>query len=135
MAKEIERCYADHQPIKDNIDVATLPFNSFGKGAIKNFKCSPDGFVQMAIQLTYYKVRIGIRSSKRQCVLAALTLRAYVRAGIVEILPQLSNRGAKDGIEGVMRVRPCYARQKCIGTLRHFSDYVTLLYVFRIRSE
>ncbi|KAH7704349.1 CRE-CPT-6 protein, partial [Aphelenchoides avenae] len=56
MAKEIERCYEEYQPIKDDIDVATLVFNCFGKGAIKNFKCSPDGFVQMALQLTYFKL-------------------------------------------------------------------------------
>ncbi|KAH7699405.1 CRE-CPT-6 protein, partial [Aphelenchoides avenae] len=56
MSKEIERCYAEYQPIKDNIDVASFVFTEFGKGRIKKFSCSPDAFVQMALQLTYYKL-------------------------------------------------------------------------------
>lgn len=56
MAKEIERCYRDYQPIRENVDLAALVFRDFGKGRIKKFKCSPDAFMQMALQLTYYKV-------------------------------------------------------------------------------
>lgn len=57
MAYEIERCYREYQPIKDNIDVAAFVFREFGKDRIKKFRCSPDAFIQMALQLTYYKAR------------------------------------------------------------------------------
>ncbi|KAG0171267.1 Carnitine O-acetyltransferase mitochondrial [Apophysomyces sp. BC1034] len=39
-----------------NHDLTVLAYNAFGKNQIKKFKCSPDGFVQMTIQLAYYKM-------------------------------------------------------------------------------
>lgn len=39
----------DHQ-------LANLVFGDYGKGLIKKFGVSPDAFVQMAIQLAYYKM-------------------------------------------------------------------------------
>ena len=32
-----------------------MTFSDFGKEILKMFKLSPDGFIQMAIQLAYYK--------------------------------------------------------------------------------
>ncbi|PWY97443.1 acyltransferase ChoActase/COT/CPT [Testicularia cyperi] len=37
-------------------DLAVLDFQGYGKGAIKKFKCSPDAWVQMVIQLAYFKM-------------------------------------------------------------------------------
>jgi len=39
-----------------NHEMTVLAYQSFGKNLIKKFKCSPDGFAQMAIQLAYYKM-------------------------------------------------------------------------------
>ncbi|KAI8092592.1 acyltransferase ChoActase/COT/CPT [Halteromyces radiatus] len=39
-----------------NHDLTVLAFNGLGKNQIKKFKCSPDGFAQMVIQLAYYKM-------------------------------------------------------------------------------
>jgi carnitine O-acetyltransferase len=39
-----------------NHDLATLVFNGLGKQQIKKFKCSPDAFAQMVIQLAYYNM-------------------------------------------------------------------------------
>ncbi|KAI9495160.1 acyltransferase ChoActase/COT/CPT [Zychaea mexicana] len=39
-----------------NHDLTVLAFQGFGKNLIKKFKTSPDGFVQMVIQLGYYKM-------------------------------------------------------------------------------
>ncbi|KAI8988616.1 acyltransferase ChoActase/COT/CPT [Mycotypha africana] len=36
-------------------EMTVLAYQSFGKNLIKKFRSSPDGFVQMAIQLAYYK--------------------------------------------------------------------------------
>eukprot|EP01100_Stratorugosa_tubuloviscum_P009324 TRINITY_DN38_c4_g2_i1.p1 TRINITY_DN38_c4_g2~~TRINITY_DN38_c4_g2_i1.p1 ORF type:complete len:729 (+),score=362.80 TRINITY_DN38_c4_g2_i1:56-2188(+) len=40
--------------LTQSIELKIINFNSFGKGFIKQCKMSPDGFVQMAIQLAYY---------------------------------------------------------------------------------
>ncbi|KAK2758320.1 Carnitine O-acetyltransferase mitochondrial [Arachnomyces sp. PD_36] len=56
--------------VQDTISTATRDFNNlmaahelrvqayqaYGKGLIKKFKCSPDAYVQMVIQLAYYKM-------------------------------------------------------------------------------
>jgi carnitine O-acetyltransferase len=39
-----------------NHDLTVLAFNGLGKNQIKKFKCSPDAFAQMVIQLAYYKM-------------------------------------------------------------------------------
>ena len=44
------------QQISD-FDMYILRHNEFGKGAIKKCKVSPDAFIQMALQMAYYKVR------------------------------------------------------------------------------
>lgn len=38
------------------IDIIVYQPNEYGKGFIKPFKIHPDTYVQMAIQLAYYKV-------------------------------------------------------------------------------
>jgi hypothetical protein len=40
----------------DDLDIRILQHRDFGKGDIKKCKISPDAFIQMAIQLAYYKV-------------------------------------------------------------------------------
>uniref|UniRef100_A0A0M3HGK0 Carn_acyltransf domain-containing protein n=1 Tax=Ascaris lumbricoides TaxID=6252 RepID=A0A0M3HGK0_ASCLU len=55
MKAEIERCYNAYKPKIDDLDLAATIFRTFGKGLIKKGKLSPDGFVQMAIQLANFK--------------------------------------------------------------------------------
>ena len=43
------------EQIKD-IDLLCLTHDAFGKGDMKKCKISPDAFIQMALQLAYYKV-------------------------------------------------------------------------------
>ena len=43
------------EQIKD-IDLICLTHDAFGKGDMKKCKISPDAFIQMALQLAYYKV-------------------------------------------------------------------------------
>ena len=38
-----------------DLDLEVVDHNSWGKGVIKKCKISPDAFVQMALQLAYYK--------------------------------------------------------------------------------
>ncbi|KHN77714.1 Carnitine O-palmitoyltransferase 1, liver isoform [Toxocara canis] len=55
MKSEIMRCYSDYKPRAEDVDVALMCFTEFGKGLIKKGNVSPDGFIQMAIQLAQYK--------------------------------------------------------------------------------
>ncbi|CAB3397001.1 unnamed protein product [Caenorhabditis bovis] len=52
---EITRCYDAHMKAKSDVDLFALAFRDFGKGRIKKCGVSPDGFVQMAIQLAAYR--------------------------------------------------------------------------------
>ncbi|ODV90646.1 hypothetical protein CANCADRAFT_2379 [Tortispora caseinolytica NRRL Y-17796] len=48
-----------HKSFTETIEahqVRVLKYDKFGKNLIKKFKCSPDAFVQMCIQLGYYKM-------------------------------------------------------------------------------
>lgn len=44
------------EELKSKHDLAVLDFQGYGKGAIKKYKCSPDAWVQMVIQLAYFKL-------------------------------------------------------------------------------
>ena len=41
----------------EDVDLRLLMHNAFGKGFMKKCKVSPDAFIQMALQLAYYRVR------------------------------------------------------------------------------
>ena len=41
-----------------DLDIHLLPFTDFGKGFVKKCKVSPDAYIQMALQLAYYRVRV-----------------------------------------------------------------------------
>lgn len=56
MKSEIDRCYHSYLAFKNDLDLVVLVFRDFGKGKIKSGKCTPDAFMQMAIQLANYKV-------------------------------------------------------------------------------
>ena len=45
------------QVLADDVDFHVFSFRDFGKGRIKRFRLSPDAFIQVALQLAYYRVR------------------------------------------------------------------------------
>ncbi|ORX90672.1 acyltransferase ChoActase/COT/CPT [Basidiobolus meristosporus CBS 931.73] len=57
--KILEAIEFAEQKFEDEIEaheVGVLEYDGYGKGLIKRFKMSPDAYVQMAIQLAYYKM-------------------------------------------------------------------------------
>ncbi|KAN0086609.1 Acyltransferase ChoActase/COT/CPT [Elaphomyces granulatus] len=57
---EVEKAIADalreHQSHMAAHELRVQAFQAYGKGLIKKFKCSPDAYVQMLIQLAYFKM-------------------------------------------------------------------------------
>lgn len=41
---------------KDNVMIANVPFTGYGKAFLKDERLHPDSFIQMIIQLTYFKM-------------------------------------------------------------------------------
>uniref|UniRef100_H2YI63 Choline/carnitine acyltransferase domain-containing protein n=1 Tax=Ciona savignyi TaxID=51511 RepID=H2YI63_CIOSA len=52
---QISRCLANHQQMSSNIDMHAMKLLE-GKGAIKKCRVSPDSFMQLALQLTFYRL-------------------------------------------------------------------------------
>ncbi|KAK8079986.1 carnitine O-acetyltransferase [Apiospora hydei] len=53
---EIERAEKDFATVIGSHELAVQAYQGYGKGLIKKFKCSPDAYVQMVIQLAYHKM-------------------------------------------------------------------------------
>ncbi|XP_050540748.1 carnitine O-palmitoyltransferase 1, liver isoform isoform X2 [Daktulosphaira vitifoliae] len=51
----IEKSYQVALELINDIDLRILAFSDFGKGFMKTAKVSPDAFIQMALQLAYYR--------------------------------------------------------------------------------
>jgi len=53
---EIERATKDFTEVIGQHELRVQAYQGYGKGLIKKFKCSPDAYVQMIIQLAYFKM-------------------------------------------------------------------------------
>ncbi|KAH6635195.1 acyltransferase ChoActase/COT/CPT [Chaetomium sp. MPI-SDFR-AT-0129] len=53
---EIDRAIHDFGAVIGQHQLAVQSYQGYGKGLIKKFKCSPDAYVQMIIQLAYFKL-------------------------------------------------------------------------------
>ncbi|KAI4470726.1 carnitine o-acyltransferase [Holotrichia oblita] len=52
---KIEHAVENAQKLINDLDLHVFAYRQYGKGFIKTCKVSPDAFIQMAIQLTYYR--------------------------------------------------------------------------------
>ncbi|KYK59710.1 carnitine acetyl transferase [Drechmeria coniospora] len=53
---DIDRAAVDFRRVISQHQLAVQAYQGYGKALIKKFKCSPDAYVQMIIQLAYYKM-------------------------------------------------------------------------------
>ncbi|TRX93113.1 hypothetical protein FHL15_005981 [Xylaria flabelliformis] len=53
---EIDKATQAFESVMKQHELAVQGYQGYGKGLIKKFKCSPDAYVQMIIQLAYYKM-------------------------------------------------------------------------------
>ncbi|PFH55414.1 hypothetical protein XA68_18370 [Ophiocordyceps unilateralis] len=53
---EIDRAAKDFRHVVGQHQLAVQAYQGYGKNLIKQFKCSPDAYVQMIIQLAYFKM-------------------------------------------------------------------------------
>lgn len=56
VCQEIDRAVSDFSSVIGLHELAVQAYQGYGKGLIKKFKCSPDAYVQMIIQLAYRKM-------------------------------------------------------------------------------
>ena len=54
--REVHRAVSDFDALIAQHDLRVQAYQGYGKGLIKRFKCSPDAYVQMIIQLAYHKM-------------------------------------------------------------------------------
>jgi len=57
--EQIKISLEEAQKLIDDVEMALLVWTEYGKGFVKKLKISPDAFMQMALQLTYFKVFWG----------------------------------------------------------------------------
>ena len=53
---DIQRAVADFEKVIGQHELKVQAYQGYGKGLIKRFKCSPDAYMQMIIQLGYHKM-------------------------------------------------------------------------------
>ncbi len=53
---EIDRATGDFADVIAKHELAVQAYQGYGKGLIKRFRCSPDAYVQMVIQLAYHRM-------------------------------------------------------------------------------
>lgn len=53
--KEIEKAHSIYAEARADLDMYILRFGEYGKGMAKRAKCSPDAWIQMALQLAYFR--------------------------------------------------------------------------------
>ncbi|XP_069566025.1 carnitine O-palmitoyltransferase 1, liver isoform [Brachyistius frenatus] len=92
------------QVLADDVDCHVFPFREFGKGQIKKCRISPDAFIQISLQLAYYRDRGGF------CLTYEASMTRLFREGRTETVRSCSNESsafvqALEGGEGEEQCR------------------------------
>uniref|UniRef100_A0A671X9G1 carnitine O-palmitoyltransferase n=1 Tax=Sparus aurata TaxID=8175 RepID=A0A671X9G1_SPAAU len=76
------------QALADDVDCHVFPFREFGKGRIKKLRVSPDAFIQIGLQLAYYRDRGGF------CLTYEASMTRLFREGRTETVRSCSNESS-----------------------------------------
>ncbi|XP_026181716.1 carnitine O-palmitoyltransferase 1, liver isoform [Mastacembelus armatus] len=82
---QVQRSLAVAQALADDVDCHVFPFRDFGKGRIKKLRISPDAFIQISLQLAYYRDRGGF------CLTYEASMTRLFREGRTETVRSCSN--------------------------------------------
>ncbi|CAJ1076000.1 carnitine O-palmitoyltransferase 1%2C liver isoform-like [Xyrichtys novacula] len=76
------------QALADDVDCHVFPFREFGKGRIKKLRISPDAFIQIGLQLAYYRDRASF------CLTYEASMTRLFREGRTETVRSCSNESS-----------------------------------------
>ncbi|KAM9779969.1 carnitine O-palmitoyltransferase 1, liver isoform [Neosynchiropus ocellatus] len=82
---QISSSLATAQKLADDVDCHVFPFREFGKGRIKKLRVSPDAFIQITLQLAYFRDRGGF------CLTYEASMTRLFREGRTETVRSCSN--------------------------------------------
>uniref|UniRef100_A0A671YAK7 carnitine O-palmitoyltransferase n=1 Tax=Sparus aurata TaxID=8175 RepID=A0A671YAK7_SPAAU len=83
--EQISQSLAVAQALADDVDFHVFAFRDFGKGKVKKCRVSPDAFIQMALQLAYYRDR------RTFCLTYESSMTRLFREGRTETVRSCSN--------------------------------------------
>ncbi|KAK2820306.1 hypothetical protein Q5P01_023265 [Channa striata] len=86
--EQISCSLAVAQALADDVDFHVFPFRDFGKGKIKKCRVSPDAFIQMALQLAYYRER------RTFCLTYEASMTRLFREGRTETVRSCTNESS-----------------------------------------
>lgn len=86
----IEEALTSVQACIDDLDLYVIEHNAFGKGVMKKCKLSPDAFIQMALQLAYFK-----DSGGKFCLTYEASMTRLYREGRTETVRPVSVQSAE----------------------------------------
>ncbi|XP_076023648.1 carnitine O-palmitoyltransferase 1, liver isoform isoform X2 [Genypterus blacodes] len=85
---QVVRSLAVAQALADDVDCHVFPFKEFGKGRIKKLRISPDAFIQLSLQLAYFRDRGGF------CLTYEASMTRLFREGRTETVRSCSSESS-----------------------------------------
>lgn len=86
--EQISQSLAVAQALADDVDIHVFAYQEFGKGRIKKCRVSPDAFIQMVLQLAYY------RDQRRFCLTYEASMTRLFKEGRTETVRSCSNESS-----------------------------------------
>ncbi|XP_056285212.1 carnitine O-palmitoyltransferase 1, liver isoform-like isoform X2 [Pseudoliparis swirei] len=86
--EQISGSLAAAQALADDLDIHVFAFEEFGKGKIKRCRVSPDAFIQLALQLAYY------RDQGRFCLTYEASMTRLFKEGRTETVRSCTNESS-----------------------------------------
>ncbi|KAK6034347.1 calcium binding EGF domain protein [Cooperia oncophora] len=107
------------QALIDDVEMALLVFTDYGKGFIKKLGVSPDAYLQMVLQYTYYK------NQQKFCLTYEASMTRLYREGRTETVRSCTTRSKAFVLS---MVDPSKTRDERLALLRKACDYHQDLY-------